>query len=277
MSKNNTFEQKMTQLSTLMNAAAAEIVGNGGVTSLTPQVYVDKYRREINRLLIEITTGCEFKKKEKDGMWTTKFSAHGASNKELGEVAELLGSYITQYENPLFNSFVAAGMMDANGNILMQQAANNAAAAAGMSIPPQQGVQGVQQVTPGTGTMGNYRVTFIEKPSRKNMKDAIMGSGSFCGYLSLYIQVADLVIMSANADKMRRNNKRMMMIIGGVVLVAAAGVGIAIYVNHRRKKKDVDDAVDMAMECENMDVDCEDMGVSCETMDIDSDVPVVTL
>lgn len=259
--KKSTFDEKITSLQAVMTDTAKKIFTPDGTTQMVPATYAD-CRREINRLLVEICLGAEFEKK-KDGAWTVKMCHKLPDRHQLADVSELLGSYIQQYERPLLDAFVSHGLMDRNGNVVNSQ---NPVAAAGMEIPPNGGTStGVA-----AGPMSR-RVTFIDDVSHKKIRDAAIGGGEFSGYLNMYLQVSDLVVMTANASRMRKKDrKKRMLIAGGIAIVVAAGVGVAAFLYCKHKKKSNEEMVDdLVTSAEDMCMDVSDTGVD--------DAPVVTL
>ncbi|MCM1439727.1 MAG: hypothetical protein NC131_11100 [Roseburia sp.] len=259
--KESNFNKKLNELNGVMTEVAKKIVNSNG-TSLTPDEYID-YRREINKRLVEICLGAEFTK-GKDDSWNVKLNAKAPDTRELGEVSELLGSYITEYERPLLQAFVEGGLMDNDGNVIGSVGAN--VAAAGMSIP----ARTANAVTSVGGPI-HRRVTFIDDVSHKRIKEAVLGSGEFTGYLNMYLQVSDLVVMTANGAKLRKKDRRKkMMIIGGIVIVVAAGVGVGVWLYHKHKKSG-DELAD------TLDVPMEDITLNCESDVSGDDAPVVTL
>lgn len=269
------FNEKLNNLKQTLTVAATAIGSN---TQLTPQVYSDTHRREINKQLCELALGAEFKSK-KDGKWSVNLKGKQPDGHQLAEVCELLQDYIVRFEEPLLAAFISNGMMDEYGNPIVQTP--TPAVAAGMEIPPEQPVTpGVPAAAPVAAPQQpnmiagpcNRRVAFIDKVNKKKLNEAVIGNGLNTGYMTMFLQPSDIVIMADNGRQLRKKSRKTMMLIaGGIVIAVAAGVAIAMYV-HSKKKNKADAAAELTASLEEMTVDLESGGM----MDGD-DAPVVTL
>lgn len=244
------FEDRITRISTLMSDAQRRIQASNQSAAdekqLTMKEYVDKYRTPLNTLLIELCMGAEFCKNKK-GSINLKFKHRLMSLDENATLSATLDRYINTVEIPAINAWLAAAP-DADDD---------------MAVPETMSAPAAIQV--------------IDKPNKKKLMGAILGENGAAGYTRMYLMVADLAILIANADKIRKRQKRnMAMIVGGVLILVTAAAVVAVMV-HKRNKKSVEEELAEALDervdelAESLDERVDDMAASLD------DSPHVTL
>lgn len=232
MSKNRKFfEDRIGKLNGIMAEAGAKInVANGGVPSIGMEEYVNSFRTRLNMVLIELCMGGEFAECKKGG-YKIKFNHKMMNRTELATLSSLLDRYITGIEIPAVNSW------------LHSAPAAETDPAADMAIPESRPAG----------------ITVIEKINKKKLMAAIMGEGGVAGYSRMYLMVADLTVIMANAEKIRKKEKRnMAMIVGGIAIVVAAGVAVGIMIYRKHHKKSLDEEIQESLDDMNVDLDDSD-------------------
>lgn len=244
MSKRKFYDNRIQKLKDIMAEAGAKIsVANDNGPTISIEEYVNSYRTSMNMILIELGLGGEFTEGKKG--YQMKFNHKMMNRAELAEVTSLLDRYITGIEIHAINHWVASSAPAEDDP------------AADMGIPESRPAG----------------VTVLDKVTKKSLMRAIMGEGGVAGYSRMYLTPADVNVIIANGEKMRKKQKRtMMMIAGGIAIVVAAGVAVGIMLYRKNRKKSLDEEIQESLDV--VDIDLEGEGTESPELD---DAPHVDL
>jgi hypothetical protein len=230
------YDKKVAEIQALMAQAKEKIdPAVAGNPSITMDDYSKNFRIPINTRMIELALGGEFTQKKKKETWTIKYNHKLMTAAETAKLYEMLADFMRDIEYPALNAWVPQVAANADDD---------------MSIPAE-------------GT-ASTKIQILEKVNAKKLTEAVLGK-SGQSYSLMWLQPADLAMITANADALRkRNNKIAMIVAGGIILVAGGAIATGAVIHHNKSKK-ADEALMDEINDINGDTDLDD--------DVDLDGP----
>ncbi|MCM1220116.1 MAG: hypothetical protein NC548_37060 [Lachnospiraceae bacterium] len=206
------------------------------------KMYFQKGRLVLNLMLIEALIGAEIKKdegKKAKGDYVIKFNRHLPTASELGEIVDIVDTFVTEVETPFLD------------RIAPMQSGDD------MGIPQKSNIR-------------------LEKLNKKSMYDLIFNGGNDA-MTNRMINTVDCVQLAGIGEQLRKKTIRnRVLIVGGVALVIT-GAGMVGYNMYKKKHEGNNENSGDVNDGPMVDIGGDDMPDVNIGDDSTGDAPVVTI